>query len=52
MVTKAGKNIYAYAFQRVGLPQWPSGKESPASARVAGDMSLIPGWEDSWRREW
>ena len=29
-----------------GFPQWPSGKESACNAGDAGDVDLIPGWED------
>ena len=33
---------------RYGLPRWLSGKESPANA---GDVGLIPGWEDPLEEE-
>ena len=31
----------------VGLPQWLSGKESACSSGAAGDMTSIPGSDDS-----
>ena len=35
----------------MGLPQWFSSKESPCNAGHAGDESVIPGWEDSLKKE-
>ena len=35
----------------MGLPRWPSGKESPADAGDSGDMDSIPGSEDPLEKE-
>ena len=35
----------------MGLPSWPSGKESPANAGDSEDMDSIPGSKDPLEKE-
>ena len=43
---------YVKTVLQLGLSRWLSGQESTCSAGDIGDVGLILGWEDPWRRKW